>query len=80
MKVNELVKKLNDLDPNSEVLFYAEDEEIAPKGYAHRVLDVVEVSQKKIRTNRVENGVVTISFENQPSSINWACVELTSDV
>lgn len=80
MKVNELVQKLKGLDPDSEVLFYAEDEEIAPEGYAHRVLDIVDVCQKELRTNRVENGVVTISFGDQPHSITWACIELTSDV
>ena len=80
MKVDELIQKLKILDPNSEILFYAEDEEIAPNGYAHRVLDIVEVSQQELRTNRVENGVVTVSFGKQPNSLNRVCIELTSDV
>ena len=80
MKVKELIGKLEQMDSDLELLFFAEDEEIAPPGYAFRVLDIIDVTECEARAKRVEQGIVSLSFGKEQLSNMWACIELTSDM
>lgn len=75
MTVQELLSKLNKLDPNLNMVCYTETEEMSG-----RVLDILDVKEETATTSRNDNGIVIIKFDSSVSSNRFACLEVTSDL
>lgn len=55
MKVKELINKLGQLNPDTDVLCYTEDEALLPKGQLFRLLDIESVSEAEGEKCRLDD-------------------------
>ncbi|PCJ93555.1 MAG: hypothetical protein COA46_00460 [Porticoccaceae bacterium] len=80
MKVKDLVSKLEKLNPEMDLLCFSESEDLTPKGYFFRVMEIVDVTESNAEASRDESGVVSVKFEQTGISKKYAAIELTSDI
>lgn len=80
MKVKELIKNLSKLDLESDVLFYSQDENLAPQGYFVRVFEVIDIDEVSGIASRDDSGVVSMQFGDDELARRYAGVELTSNI
>ncbi len=81
MNVKELIGKLEKLDPELEVVFYSESEEIAPKDSSFRIIDPTNFFEKEARLYRTADGNPSVRFGHEPQmSMHYAFIEMTDDV
>lgn len=80
MKVKELIEKLQKLDGNLEVLFYTEDQALVSASEAVKALDLVGISETKLKLTRNNMGKVQLSFTGTSEERSYALFEITSDM
>ncbi len=80
MKIKDLIKNLESLDQDLNVVFYSEDENLTEKGKGIRVLDLLSTSKSYAQLSRNDDGSVSISFGKGESSLEYAFLEITSDI
>ena len=78
MKVGELIKKLNQLDPNLEVYCYEEGPVSIPPNYPGP-FDIVDISSAQVVVSRDDSGKPQIKFESSETSRVIAIIGITPD-
>jgi len=54
MKVRELKKRLESLDPNLKIVIYTEDEELVRGGHKVNVFDVIGIDENNAELTRID--------------------------
>lgn len=80
MKVKDLIDKLESFDPDIEVMFISEQEDIVPENYLVRVMELLEIKKSKAHVSRDNNGIVSPAFGESKDSREWLFFQLTSDI
>jgi hypothetical protein len=78
MKVRELLAKLQTVDPDLEVVGYAEDPEVVPAKHHFRLFSVTDVSPMEGVTKRTAEGIPTITFGKDEQSVRLLALDITS--
>ena len=80
MKVKELIEQLKNLNPESEVTIYCEDEGLKTEEDSVQVFEVIEVSETEAESDRLPTGKPWLKFGKSQSSSKFSLVQVTSDV
>lgn len=75
MKVIELIKKLENMNPIQEIIFYNEQ----GTDLNNLFFEISHISKTDIESNRNKSGQTIINFKKTSSSKEVVVVELTSD-
>lgn len=78
MRVHELIKALEKLNPDLHVLAYTEDEDVVETGQVIRLLDIEGVSTLTGVTSRDDQGRVRIALGSAPEAQTIATLDVTS--
>jgi hypothetical protein len=79
MKVKELIKQLNQIDPDLEVLCYSEDSNLLASKHGFRLLDIDNVSIIEGKKRRGDDQIPSLKLGKTPYSQKHAVIEVTSD-
>lgn len=79
MKVKELLHRLNQLDPELEVICYSEDSDLLSPKHLFRLLDVTGVSVIDGEKQRGDDGVPSFKLGKSSVSKKHAAIEVASD-
>jgi len=79
MKVKELVEKLNQLDPELEVLCYSEDSNLLAFEHLFRLLDIHGVSIVEGEKRRGDDQIPSLKIGHTQHSQKHAVIEVTPD-
>lgn len=77
--VRDLQERLSELDPDLEVVFYSEDDDLSAYGRKVSVFGVVDITVDDAEIIELESGVPWPKFERGPASSKYVFVEITSD-
>lgn len=79
MKVKDLILKLNQCDPDLEVLCYNEEDEVLQQeGHMFRLLDIIDFSINNGEFERGEDGIVSIKFNDSKNSRKVVLLDVTT--
>ena len=79
MKVKDLVKQLNKLDPELEVLCYSEDNDLLASKHGFRLLDINGVSIIEGEKRRGDDQIPSLKLGKTSLSQKHVVIEVTSD-
>jgi hypothetical protein len=79
MKVKELLKQLNQLDSELEVLCYIEDSDLLASKHGFRLLDINGVSIIEGEKTRGDDQIPSLKLGKTSLSQKHAVIEVTSD-
>lgn len=79
MKVKDLIKKLESLDPNMDIYGYTEDESLAKQGKLFHIFELDSIDVNIATTFRDRNGAPAITFGEGENSRKLAFINLTTD-
>jgi hypothetical protein len=77
MKVHELTKRLENLDPDLEIIFYTEDEALVREGHHFTIFDAMGIDITDAELTRVD-GVPSLKLGATEASMKIATIEITS--
>lgn len=82
MKIKELIKKLQEFDPEQSIACYSEDEGLKSKEGPIQIFEVLNISEVDAQSSRLNNGVGTpwLKFGKSNTSSKFVLIEITSDV
>jgi len=78
MKVRELQKQLNKLNPELEVVCYSEDEKLLVEDLGFILLDVLGVNITEAERLRLDDGTPYLKFGKGPAASAIATLEVTT--
>jgi len=79
MKVRDLRKKLSELDPESEVFGYTEDEKFLANGASFILFEFEEVTVSKAAWTRLNDNTPSLKFGEQADAKSIALLNVTSE-
>lgn len=79
MKVRELVERLEQVDPELDVVCYSEDEALLASGHIFRLLEISGVDTTEAEPVRGADEVPSLKLGKGPGSVRLAVIEVTSD-
>lgn len=79
MKVKELIKQLNQFDPEIEVLCYSEDKILIAPNHLFRLLDIDGVDIVEGEKRRGDDQIPSLKLGKTSLSQKHAVIEVTSD-
>lgn len=80
VKVRELIKKLQEIDSELDVICYTEDERLLSSQDVSRVLSIEDISVDEGLPNRSNGGVARIKWRKSKGSQCYAVVTVTGDL
>ncbi len=80
MKLHELVQQLSSLDSEMEVLLYTEDPQLMGVNKTPRVLEIEDISTRKLLAKRVDTGEALIKFSDERDARPYVTIEVTADI
>ena len=78
MKVKELLAKLQQMDPDLEVIGYAEEPELVLEKHYFRLFQVIDVTAMEGVTRRTDDRAPTITFGKDDHSVKLVALEIAS--
>ena len=79
MKVRELREKLNNIDPEIEVLCYCEDDRFLAEETGFVLFDISAISTCAAERVRLDDGTPYLKFAKEAGTVNIATLEITAD-
>lgn len=81
MKIKDLIKELQKLDPEKPIYAYCEDEELKADGEPVQIFEVSGVSEVEAESSRLNDGLGKpwLKFGQSESSSKFVLLEITSD-
>jgi len=81
MKIKELIKELQKLDPDKSIYGYCEDEDLTAKGKPIQIFEVSGVSEVEAESSRIDggHGKPWLKFGKSADSAKFVLLEITSD-
>jgi len=80
MKVKDLIQKLSKLNGELEILCYTEDESLVAGGEGVKALDILDISETKLKVTRNVDHKVQLKFTGSSADRAYALIEITSDL
>ncbi|WP_416243257.1 hypothetical protein ACLSSQ_16290 [Azospira sp. APE16] len=79
MKVQDLIKKLQELDGELDVICSTEDESLCPSGHLLRLLMITEVDVVEAEEVRGEDGIASFKLGRSCAAKEHAVIGVTGD-
>lgn len=79
MKVKELLEKLNDFNPDQDIICYCEDEGVVTTDQGFKLFEIVNVDLKEAEKTRIKGIVPSLIFGKTEHSTANVLMEITSD-
>ena len=79
MKVKELKAQLEKIDPNLDVICYAEEDEDSDGSIVTRIFEIDDVTASEAERSRDKDGVPQLTFGSTDRSTKIAFINLLSD-
>jgi len=82
MKIKELIKKLQEFDPDQSIACYSEDEGLRSDEGPIQILEVQNVFEAEAQSSRLDagRGKPWLKFGKSDNSSKYVLIEITSDV
>ncbi len=77
MKIHELKKQIDNLDPDLEIIMYTEDEEFSREGHVFTLFDFIRIDATNAEFTRIDE-VPSLKFGATDASMKIAIMEITS--
>jgi len=78
MKVKDLIKKLNEMDHELDVLCYTEDSNIVPESHIFSLLDIEDISVVEGEKRRGDDGIPSMALGKSDLSKKHVTINITS--
>ena len=81
MKIKELIKKLQEFDPEKSIACYSEDEGLRSDDGPIQIFEVLNVSEVEAESSRLDDGrgKPWLKFGKSDNSVKFVLIEITSD-
>ncbi|MEQ3634887.1 hypothetical protein [Alcanivorax sp.] len=81
MKIKDLIKKLQQFNPEQSVACYTEDEGLKHDGAPVQIFDILNISESEAESSRLNDGAGKpwLKFGKSDSSSKFVLIEITSD-
>jgi hypothetical protein len=82
MKIKELIKKLQEFDPDKTIACYCEDEGLKTTEGSIQLFEVSDVSETEAVSSRLDDGIGKpwLKFGKAEKSIKFVLIDITSDI